>query len=154
MLMLDPEDQQDKVVKIRRLAQEVERAGADTVLITTEASFALELDALLDVMWKLLDDEGSREGSVNVRGVGVVGFAGVAVGLQKGPHPRGPFAVLRRADAARIPHRAHVGAASHAGTRTYFRSASARSVGPVPADDARSPQRSAPAASSLPTNQR
>lgn len=39
------------------------------------------VEALLDVMWKLLDDEGSREGSVNVRGVGVVGFAGVSVGL-------------------------------------------------------------------------
>lgn len=39
------------------------------------------VDALLDVLWKLLDDEGSREGSVNVRGVGVVGFAGVGIGL-------------------------------------------------------------------------
>jgi hypothetical protein len=37
--------------------------------------------ALLDLVWKLLDDERDREGSVNVRGVGVAGFAGVVVGL-------------------------------------------------------------------------
>lgn len=40
MLVLDPEDQQDKVVKIRRLAREVERTGADTVLVTSEVWFA------------------------------------------------------------------------------------------------------------------
>jgi len=40
MLMLDPEDQQDKVVKIRALAREVERTGADTVLFTSELWFA------------------------------------------------------------------------------------------------------------------
>jgi hypothetical protein len=45
MLVLDPEDHQDKVVKIRRLAQEVERTGADTVLFTTEAWSALEVDS-------------------------------------------------------------------------------------------------------------
>ena len=44
MLVLDPEDQQDKVVKIRRLAQEVQRTGADTVLLTTEAWLAPEVD--------------------------------------------------------------------------------------------------------------
>jgi hypothetical protein len=44
MLVLDPEDQEDKVVKIRRLAQEVERTGADTVLFTTESWFAPEVD--------------------------------------------------------------------------------------------------------------
>ncbi len=39
------------------------------------------VEALLDILWKLVDDERDREGSVNVRGVGVVGFSGVAVGL-------------------------------------------------------------------------
>lgn len=39
------------------------------------------VDALLGVLWKLLDDESNREGSVNLRGVSVVGFAGVVVGL-------------------------------------------------------------------------
>jgi hypothetical protein len=45
MVLLDREDQQNKVVKIRRLAQEIERTGADTLLFTTEAWFASEVDS-------------------------------------------------------------------------------------------------------------
>lgn len=43
-LLLDPEDQQDKIVKIRRLATAVERTGADTVIFTTEIWLAVQLD--------------------------------------------------------------------------------------------------------------
>lgn len=43
-MILDPEDQQDKVVRVRRLAQEVQRLGADAVLYTSEAWFALPVD--------------------------------------------------------------------------------------------------------------
>jgi hypothetical protein len=39
------------------------------------------VDALLAQVWKLLDDDRDREGSINLRGVAVAGFAGVVVGL-------------------------------------------------------------------------
>ncbi|MFZ1926441.1 MAG: hypothetical protein WAU42_09895, partial [Solirubrobacteraceae bacterium] len=38
--VLDPEDEQDKIVNIRLLASEVDKVGADAVLITSEAWFA------------------------------------------------------------------------------------------------------------------
>ncbi|HEV3035991.1 MAG TPA: hypothetical protein VGX72_14525 [Solirubrobacteraceae bacterium] len=44
-LMFEFEDQQDKIVKIRRIAQEVQRTGADAVLFTGEMWIASEVDA-------------------------------------------------------------------------------------------------------------
>ncbi len=38
--VLDPEDEQDKIVNVRLLASEVDKVGADAVLITSEAWFA------------------------------------------------------------------------------------------------------------------
>lgn len=42
--VLDPEDQQDKVVKIRRLASEVDHVGADELLFTSESWWAPEVE--------------------------------------------------------------------------------------------------------------
>jgi hypothetical protein len=39
------------------------------------------VDALLDVTWKLLDDERDRDTSFNTRAVGVAGFAGIIAAL-------------------------------------------------------------------------
>jgi putative nucleotidyltransferase with HDIG domain len=51
-------------------------------------------------------------------------------------------------------YRAQIGAGSQAGIRRCLSTASARRVGAMPADDCRSPQRSAADGSSLPMNQR
>lgn len=43
MLLIDPKDQQDKVIKIRAVAEEAERTGADALLYTSETWWASEV---------------------------------------------------------------------------------------------------------------
>lgn len=39
------------------------------------------VEALLDIVWKLFDDERDRDGSIMLRGVATAGFAGVLIGV-------------------------------------------------------------------------
>jgi hypothetical protein len=44
--VIDPEDQQDKIVNVRLLASEVDKTGADAIIITSEAWFAEAVNRL------------------------------------------------------------------------------------------------------------